>query len=77
MKNIKEKIKGYYEISRGFLREVWVETAPPYGKVSWPTRKIVIGSTIVVIIAVLIFALYLAIVDYLFSSIMLALVGGR
>jgi preprotein translocase SecE subunit len=77
MENIKIRIKGYYEISRAFLREVWVETAPPHGKVSWPTKKIVIGSTIVVIIAVLIFSLYLAVVDYLFSSIMMALIGGR
>jgi len=77
MKNIREKVKEYYEISRAFLREVWVETAPPHGKVSWPTKKIVIGSTIVVIVAVLIFSFYLAIVDYIFSSIMLALVGGR
>ncbi|MFH0775605.1 MAG: preprotein translocase subunit SecE [bacterium] len=77
MENIRERIKKYYEISRAFLREVWVETAPPHGKVSWPTKKIVIGSTVVVIVAVLIFSLYLAVVDYLFSSIMLALIGGR
>ena len=77
MENIKERIRGYYEISRAFLREVWVETAPPHGKVSWPTKKVVIGSTIVVIVAVLIFSFYLAIVDYIFSSIMLVLVGGR
>ena len=42
-----------------FLSEVWVELK----KTSWPTRKEVYGTTIVVIIATLIFSGFLYIVD--------------
>ncbi len=42
-----------------FLSEVWVELK----KTSWPTRKEVYGTTIVVIIATLICSAFLYIVD--------------
>lgn len=42
-----------------FLKEVKVELK----KVTWPNRPEVIGTTIVVIIAVLIFGIYLFMVD--------------
>ncbi|MCG2755295.1 MAG: preprotein translocase subunit SecE [Desulfobacteraceae bacterium] len=47
-----------------FLREVKVELK----KVTWPTRKQTIGSTIVVIILVMIIALFLGAVDIGLSS---------
>jgi len=36
-------------------------------KVSWPARQEVIGTTIVVVIAVFFFGLYLGLVDYLLA----------
>lgn len=42
-----------------FLREVRLEMK----KVTWPTRKEITGSTVVVIITVLIMSLYLGMVD--------------
>ena len=36
-------------------------------KVSWPGRQEVIGTTVVVIVAVFFFGLYLGLVDYLLS----------
>ncbi|MEK7396857.1 MAG: preprotein translocase subunit SecE [Candidatus Poribacteria bacterium] len=42
-----------------FLREVRLEMK----KVTWPTRKEITGSTVVVIITVFIVAIYLGIVD--------------
>jgi preprotein translocase SecE subunit len=74
MEKIKERVKEYYNISKAFLKEVWIETAPPGGKVSWPTKKMIAGSTLVVVVVVLIFALYLAIVDYISLNIMMVLI---
>jgi len=36
-------------------------------KVSWPGRQEVVGTTIVVVVAVFFFGLYLGLVDYLLS----------
>lgn len=47
-----------------FLREVKVELK----KVTWPTRKQTIGSTIVVIVLVMIISLFLGVVDIGLSS---------
>ena len=47
-----------------FLREVKVEL----NKVTWPTRKQTIGSTVVVIILVMIISLFLGVVDIGLSS---------
>jgi len=47
-----------------FLREVKVELK----KVTWPTRQQTMGSTVVVIILVLLIAAFLGIVDTLLSS---------
>ncbi|MEW6679968.1 MAG: preprotein translocase subunit SecE, partial [bacterium] len=57
-----------------FLKEVWIETNPKTGKVSWPGKKAIIGSTIAVLIAVVIFSLYLGIVDYISLNIMMFLI---
>jgi preprotein translocase subunit SecE len=47
-----------------FLREVRVEIK----KVTWPTRKETIASTIVVLITTFIIAAFLGVVDFLLSS---------
>ncbi len=47
-----------------FLREVKVELK----KVTWPTRKQTIGSTVVVIVLVMIISLFLGVVDIGLSS---------
>jgi len=54
-----------------FLQEVRQEMK----KVTWPTRKEISGSTIVVIITVFIVAIYLGIVDNVLQRIMLYLVN--
>lgn len=48
-----------------FLREVKIEL----GKVVWPTRKQIIGSTVVVIVFVFIISMFLGLVDIGLSSI--------
>ncbi len=54
----------YFNKALQFLREVKVELK----KVAWPTRKQTMGSTIVVIILVMIIALFLGAVDIGLSS---------
>jgi preprotein translocase subunit SecE len=49
-----------------FLREVKIELK----KVTWPTRKQTMGSTLVVIILVLIISLFLGLVDVSLSKLM-------
>jgi len=56
--------KQYVDTSIQFLREVRVELR----KVTWPSRKQTIGSTIVVIVLVLIISIFLGLVDMGLSS---------
>lgn len=56
--------KNIIDKSLQFLREVKVELK----KVTWPSRKQTIGSTVVVIILVMIISLFLGIVDFGLSS---------
>jgi len=58
------KLKSYLDKGLQFLREVKVELK----KVTWPTRKQTIGSTIVVIVLVMIISLFLGVVDIGLSS---------
>lgn len=51
--------KKYVDVTLQFLREVRVELR----KVTWPSRKQTIGSTVVVIILVLIISAFLGVVD--------------
>ncbi len=60
------KIKSYLDTSIQFLREVKVELK----KVTWPTRKQTMGSTVVVIILVMIISLFLGVVDVGLSSLL-------
>jgi preprotein translocase subunit SecE len=57
-------IAGPLQKSLQFLREVKIELK----KVTWPTRKQTIGSTVVVIILVMIISFFLGIVDIGLSS---------
>jgi preprotein translocase subunit SecE len=47
-----------------FLRDVRIEL----GKVTWPTRKDLIQSTIVVLVAVAIATVYTGVLDFIFSK---------
>ncbi len=73
---MKKRIIEIIDKSKKFLREVWVEVSPKNGKVSWPTRKVVMGATGVVIVCVLIIATYIWIVDTI-SITLLNFVIGR
>lgn len=59
-KSITEKdSNSFYQKALQFLREVKIELK----KVTWPSRKQTIGSTVVVIILVMIISLFLGVVD--------------
>ncbi|MDI6781485.1 MAG: preprotein translocase subunit SecE, partial [Candidatus Desantisbacteria bacterium] len=73
---MKKQIIEIIDKSKKFLREVWVEVSPKNGKVSWPTRKVIMGATGVVIVCVLIIATYIWIVDTI-SITLLNFVIGR
>ncbi len=55
---------GWLKRFRQFLIEVWAELK----KTTWPTYREVYGTTIVVIVAVLITAVYLYIVDMILNA---------
>jgi preprotein translocase subunit SecE len=55
----------FLQKSGQFLREVKIELK----KVTWPTRKQTMGSTVVVVVLVMIFSLFLGLVDMGLSSI--------
>ena len=59
--NPAEKIKDWVQRTRQFYNDVRSEMK----KVSWPARQEVLGTTVVVIVAVFFFGLYLGLVDYL------------
>jgi preprotein translocase subunit SecE len=59
------KLKGYVNKGLQFLREVKVELK----KVTWPTRKQTLGSTVVVLILVMIISLFLGVIDIGLSSV--------
>jgi len=61
--NPAETIKDWSQKTKQFYIDVRREMK----KVSWPGRQEVIGTTIVVVIAVFFFGLYLGLVDYLLS----------
>ena len=49
-------------------REFWRDMTAEMKKVTWPTRSEVVGTTVVVLIATLVFALYLWGADQVFFS---------
>ena len=52
-------MSNFFEEIKKYLREVWSELK----KVSWPQRKEIIASTVVVILCTFIIAFFLGIVD--------------
>lgn len=50
--------------------EFFIETQAELQKVSWPTKNELIGSTVVVIVCIVIFSIYILGVDWVVSSIM-------
>ena len=63
-------MRAYIEKATAFLQEVHAETK----KVTWPSRKDVLGSTLVVIVAVFIIAGFLGIIDFVLSFIIGSLI---
>ena len=61
----RESVTGWWGQSRRFLAEVRNETA----RVTWPSRKEVYATTIVVILTSILFGVYLWIVDLTLSGI--------
>jgi preprotein translocase subunit SecE len=61
--NPAEKIKDWIQRTKQFYLDVRSEMK----KVSWPARQEVVGTTIVVVIAVFFFGFYLGLVDYLLA----------
>ena len=62
--NVKEAPGNWFSRARKFLSEVRNEM----GRVSWPSRKEVYATTVVVILTSIFFGLYLWGVDLLFNS---------
>jgi preprotein translocase subunit SecE len=68
-KSVTEKeADSFYQKALQFLREVKIELK----KVTWPSRKQTIGSTVVVIILVMIISLFLGVVDVGLSTLVRA-----
>ncbi len=63
------KIKENWAQLKDFLREVWAEANPKNGNVVWPTRKEIGATTIAVMVTVLIAAIYVGALDYIFALI--------
>ena len=74
IRSFKNKPK-YEDVADNFLKEVWAETIPPHGKVSWPNKKMILGSTLVVFVACAILTGYLAIVDTIFLKLINVVIG--
>ena len=65
LKESPEHVEGWFARGRRFLTEVRSEL----GRVTWPTRREVWATTIVVILTSLVFGLYLYVVDLILSRI--------
>ena len=65
-------IRSRVEIVKQFLREVKTELK----KVTWPSRKDTLSGTVVVLVAVIIIAIFLGIVDFGLSSLVKQLLRG-
>ena len=60
IENVREKTGGFIERSRVFLQASWNELQ----RVTWPTQKEVVATTVVVILTSIFFGLYLFVLDY-------------
>ncbi len=62
----KESVTGWWGRSRRFLAEVRNEM----GRVTWPSRKEVYATTVVVILTSILFGVYLWVIDLVLNGIM-------
>jgi preprotein translocase subunit SecE len=62
----RDSVTGWWGRSRRFLSEVRNET----GRVTWPSRKEVYATTVVVILTSIFFGVYLAGVDFILTKLM-------
>jgi preprotein translocase subunit SecE len=62
--NPAEKIKEW----TGNAKQFYLDVRSEMKKVSWPGRQEVVGTTIVVVIAVFFFGVYLGLVDFLLQQ---------
>ena len=69
---IREFFQRPTEHSRQFLDECWAELK----KVHWPTRKETYSATVIVIVAVVVVAAYLGLVDFALSYAMRYIMGN-
>lgn len=74
---MKEKIVEWVNKAKLYLSEVWMEVNPKTGKVSWPDRKMIMGSTVVVLICISILSLYIFLVDIISVTVIEKIVGRR
>ncbi|HDD43820.1 MAG TPA: preprotein translocase subunit SecE [Candidatus Desulfofervidus auxilii] len=65
IKEVKGSGLNWFEKIKQFLREVKVETK----KVTWPSRREIISSTIVVIAFIIMVAAYFGIIDVIYTAI--------
>ncbi len=65
LKESPEQVSGWFGRARRFLTDVRAEL----GRVTWPTRREVWATTVVVIIISLLFGIYLYVVDLLLSAV--------
>ena len=72
LKDSPEHVGGWFGRARRFLTEVRAEL----GRVTWPTRREVWATTVVVILVSMLFGIYLYLVDITLSS-LVAWIYGR
>jgi preprotein translocase subunit SecE len=65
--------KEWIDQSVQFFREVWIELK----KVHWPSWKETRAATLVVVIAVMVFAIFLGLVDFTLSHVVQRLLAPR
>ncbi len=58
------------------VREFLAEVVQELKRSSWPTRKELVDSTVVVIVTVLILGMFIALADYIFVKIIRMLTGA-
>jgi preprotein translocase subunit SecE len=68
----RESVTGWWGRSRRFFSEVRNET----GRVTWPSRKEVYATTVVVILTSIFFGVYLAGVDFVLTRLMDLVLGA-
>ena len=63
----KEKKPSVFKRIGGFFKEVKVET---FKRIIWPTPKQVLNNTIIVLVTVLVVFVFVALLDFLFTTVL-------